>query len=192
MQSELACSFTKQAVADYVLQTAPLTTKHFIEFRLKTDQKVYPKCKIPNCFFQIHYNKSTKENFSFDVKRVKGILSFGINDNNFFCPSEYWYNGIECSRIVADTYKIAVTIMDGDKANKPTLMVPICAVILEKLPIVLQFKAHRCNILMIEEDCVYPPINPIYSKINMDIEDTKKKLIQCQRLTKKNKDSICI
>lgn len=69
MQSELACSFTKQAVADYVLQTAPLTTKHFIEFRLKTDQKVYAKCKIPNCFFQIHYNKSTKKNFSWILSK---------------------------------------------------------------------------------------------------------------------------
>lgn len=87
--------------------------------------------------------------------------------------------------------------MDGDKANKPTLMVPICAVILEKLPIVLQFKAHHYNILIVEEDCVYPPINPIYSKINIDIKDIEKKIkvnirIQCQRLTKKNKDSICI
>ena len=87
--------------------------------------------------------------------------------------------------------------MDGDKANKPTLMVPICAVILEKLPTVLQFKAHHYNILIVEGDCVYSPINHIYSEINMDIKDIEKKIkvnirIQCQKLTKKNQDSICI
>ena len=87
--------------------------------------------------------------------------------------------------------------MDSNKANKPTLMVPICDVILEKTPIVLQLEAHHYNILIVDEDCVYPPINPIYSKIDMDIkyieEKTKDNIkIQCQKLTKKNKDTIFI
>ena len=69
MQNELAHSFTKHAVADYVLQNVPLTTKHFVEFRLKTDQKVYAKCKISGCRFQIHYNKSTKNTFSWILSK---------------------------------------------------------------------------------------------------------------------------
>lgn len=69
MQPELSNTFTKHDVADYVLQNIPWTAKHFIGFRLKTDQKVYAKCKIPGCCFQVHYNKSTKKGLSWILSK---------------------------------------------------------------------------------------------------------------------------
>lgn len=87
--------------------------------------------------------------------------------------------------------------MDSNKANKPTLIVPICGIFLKKNPIVLQLESYHYNVLIVEEDCIYPPINPIYMKIRMDIKELEKELkryvrVQCQRSIKKNKDVLII
>lgn len=87
--------------------------------------------------------------------------------------------------------------MDSNKVNKPTLMVPICGVIEERKPIVLQLEDYHYNLLIVEEDCVYPPINPMYTKLEMNIKKIEKQIketikIQFQRFIKKNKEVIVI
>ena len=131
------------------------------------------------------------------MKKVREIISFGIADQSESCPHEFWYNGVECSQLVADTYKIAITILDSNKSNMPTLLVPISGNLSEGKPIVLQLNSYHYNLLTVDDNCIYPPIDPIYKKINLDMKTLETNVkrhirIQFQRQKKINKDVIII
>ena len=69
MKQNLLESLSNQDVQNYILQTVPFTTKHFIQVRLSNEQRVYAKCKTHGCSFGIHYNKSIKKNSPWTLSR---------------------------------------------------------------------------------------------------------------------------
>ena len=130
-------------------------------------------------------NKKHYIDLKFNIKYLNDMLE-GASKNPTFLPALYWFNGTQSCQLLADAYKVKfVIIANGVSTN---MIVPLSGESTRQKPIVLEFNQAHFDLLEVAEDCVYPPVDRMYNRINTgwrieDLEDDLREYMSVQVYT---------